>query len=231
MTPLRHDDAAVLEAISAAADAGQKCPSNYDLCDLIGANSTSRVVDIMARLQKRGLIRVERFSYARRVTIVATGKATVHNGSTAPHWRDAGARPVKQRVAPPSLRPAPPILTPRAADMFIQLADHLGGAVATNKQAETEKHTRALTLREVVEREVAEAAERRSHAYSNGCMFDPFPVAHPTPVLAAPALTADDSRPIADSREPCPRCQTRGDLGCAHQRPFIANQHHGVGND
>lgn len=38
-------------------------------------------------------------------------------------------------------------------------------------------------------------------------------------ILSAPAQMNDD-RPFALSRDPCPRCATRGDLGCAHQRPF-----------
>lgn len=38
-------------------------------------------------------------------------------------------------------------------------------------------------------------------------------------VIAVPAPLADDPRPIAWSREPCPRCAVRGDVGCAHQRP------------
>tara|TARA_B100000678_G_scaffold260890_1_gene242042 strand:- start:6722 stop:6964 length:243 start_codon:yes stop_codon:yes gene_type:complete len=38
--------------------------------------------------------------------------------------------------------------------------------------------------------------------------------------LSMPSTGPDDSRPIALSREPCPRCSTRGDLGCPHQQPF-----------
>ena len=45
----------------------------------------------------------------------------------------------------------------------------------------------------------------------------------PAPRLAMPSTGPDDPRPIALSREPCPRCSTRGDLGCPHQQPFAAN--------
>lgn len=41
-----------------------------------------------------------------------------------------------------------------------------------------------------------------------------------SPRLAMPATGPDDPRPVALSREPCSRCQTRGDLGCPHQQPF-----------
>ncbi len=40
----------------------------------------------------------------------------------------------------------------------------------------------------------------------------------PTPVLALPEQP-DDDRPVAVDRRPCPKCQTRGDLGCRHFRP------------
>ena len=40
------------------------------------------------------------------------------------------------------------------------------------------------------------------------------------PRLSMPSTGPDDRRPVALSREPCPRCSTRGDLGCAHQQPF-----------
>lgn len=35
----------------------------------------------------------------------------------------------------------------------------------------------------------------------------------------APGALQSRPRPVAFSREPCPRCGTRGDIGCAHQGP------------
>lgn len=61
-------------------------------------------------------------------------------------------------------------------------------------------------------------AEARRLAISN-----PIPIGRPTPTLARPAMDYD-RRPIAADRGPCPRCATRGDLGCAHQRPYEAPQ-------
>jgi hypothetical protein len=43
---------------------------------------------------------------------------------------------------------------------------------------------------------------------------------HPRPSPLVRTVTLDPDRPIADSRESCARCGVRGDLGCAHQRPF-----------
>ena len=42
----------------------------------------------------------------------------------------------------------------------------------------------------------------------------------------APSKGTVDRRPIALSLDPCPRCGTRGDLGCAHQQPFPFAQEH-----
>lgn len=47
----------------------------------------------------------------------------------------------------------------------------------------------------------------------------PLPIARPTPVLTVAPPTSADHRPPAPSREPCPRCATRGDLGCKHFAP------------
>lgn len=80
----------------------------------------------------------------------------------------------------------------------------------------------AATLADAIAREAVEAGDRRARAWSRDSMSDPLPVRHPTPVLSVPAQGPQDCRPIAVNREPCPRCETRGDLGCAHQRPFVA---------
>lgn len=58
---------------------------------------------------------------------------------------------------------------------------------------------------------------RRSEAAS-GSSLTFLPVRRPCPVATVPSRTAD-SRPQASGREPCPRCATRGDLGCAHFAP------------
>jgi hypothetical protein len=43
----------------------------------------------------------------------------------------------------------------------------------------------------------------------------------PTPVLQYQP-EALDVRPVACGRDPCRRCNIRGDIGCAHQRPCEA---------
>lgn len=111
--------------------------------------------------------------------------------------RHGNNAPRKPHHAPLSLRQAPAILTPRATDVVMLV----------------------LSALDDVRREAEEAAERRAIARMLTTAH-PIPINRPMPVLAAPVLSDHDLRPFATNREPCRRCQTRGDLGCAHQRPF-----------
>ena len=65
-------------------------------------------------------------------------------------------------------------------------------------------------------------AEARRHAerhwIANSLSSRPLEINRPQPVMRhEPA--GNDNRPTAADRSPCPRCNTRGDIGCAHQRP------------
>lgn len=77
-----------------------------------------------------------------------------------------------------------------------------------------------LTVAEQIVEEVRVAGERRAAARSIQTVspHTVIELARPAPPIAA--TTPTDRRPFALSREPCPRCAVRGDLGCAHQRPF-----------
>jgi hypothetical protein len=67
--------------------------------------------------------------------------------------------------------------------------------------------------------ESAAAERRRNAALSTGTVVSALDHLGPQPV-ARFVPTASDRRRFAVSREPCPRCNTRGDLGCRHQRPY-----------
>jgi hypothetical protein len=92
----RMAEAKVMEALVEAASSGLMAPTNEALQDMLGCQSTSTPVSIVQSLEKRGLVRVERYQRARRITIVATGRATSVS-NTAPHWR---ARPKSIPVLP-----------------------------------------------------------------------------------------------------------------------------------
>ena len=52
--------------------------------------------------------------------------------------------------------------------------------------------------------------------------LNPLPIDRACPELATPSTGAHDPRPQAHGRDPCPKCEIRGDLGCAHFAPCEA---------
>jgi DNA-binding MarR family transcriptional regulator len=81
VTTLRRSEQIILDALAHAAEHNQPCPINMDLEFLIGADSTSTASWIIARLEEKGLIKVERFQRFRVVEIVKTGKRTARSPS------------------------------------------------------------------------------------------------------------------------------------------------------
>lgn len=71
-----EQDRIALAMLIKAADVGGECPSNYVLAYACGVSAANSASVIVARLEQRGLITVQRGSRQRKVTIVATGKST-----------------------------------------------------------------------------------------------------------------------------------------------------------
>lgn len=92
---------------------GELCPTADELSELLCTNSVGATVFVMQRLERRGLIKVERFQKGRIVTICATGEKTARPKCTTPHWRD------RPRDVP---APAPLILRERRPDMAADIA-------------------------------------------------------------------------------------------------------------
>ncbi|HEX8382430.1 MAG TPA: hypothetical protein VF592_03545 [Sphingomonas sp.] len=88
--------APALAAITAAADAGRRCPTNRELADLIGGETGALGQQAVHALERAGLIKVDRFAQARRVTILATGQATFVKAGQWPNVR-VGLRYTKPR--------------------------------------------------------------------------------------------------------------------------------------
>jgi len=82
----------VLARLEKAAANNLPCPSNNELAELLDAASVSTPVNVLARLQQKGTIQIERFATSRIVTICATGKSTYGDRSKAAHWRVTGAK-------------------------------------------------------------------------------------------------------------------------------------------
>jgi hypothetical protein len=85
-------DIVVLQALMAAADEAKPCPTADDILWILGHAgfeyiSVASTVNILQRLEARGLIEVERWQRSRRVKIVATGQYTADPENKTPHWR------------------------------------------------------------------------------------------------------------------------------------------------
>ncbi|MBB3910859.1 helix-turn-helix domain-containing protein [Sphingomonas desiccabilis] len=74
--------AKVLAAITKAAEAGEQCPTNQALTELIGAKTESGGASAIARLRRLGRITIQRDGAGRVVTVVATGKSTASRAVT-----------------------------------------------------------------------------------------------------------------------------------------------------
>lgn len=103
-------EAMVYRELSRAADENRTCPTVTDLCVLLDCSPGGTTAGIIKRLERRGLIKVDRYQRERRVTIVATGKSTAEVRTPAPHWR---TRP--RPASMPSV--APTYLTAKRASM------------------------------------------------------------------------------------------------------------------
>lgn len=66
----------LLQALQLAAANEMPCPTNYEIATLVGYASIGSASMLLTDLERRGLIKVERFSTSRRVTIVASGAST-----------------------------------------------------------------------------------------------------------------------------------------------------------
>lgn len=77
--------------LKSCAESNQKCPTNGEFCELLGMDSVGATSGVLSRLEKRGLISIERGQCCRVVTITETGQKTAGTVPT-PHWRFNGDR-------------------------------------------------------------------------------------------------------------------------------------------
>jgi len=84
-------DALVYWAYFLAAEFGRPAPTCEQLSAMMdvgdGGPAITTTVLITQRLEKRGLIQVDRYQRARVVHIVSTGKSTAEPTCKTPHWR------------------------------------------------------------------------------------------------------------------------------------------------
>lgn len=86
---LADNDAMILALLEWAARTGAPCPSNNQMAAQLRWPAANTVSKMVTRLERQGIITVERFNSARVVTIVSTGQHTARPACTKPHWRHA----------------------------------------------------------------------------------------------------------------------------------------------
>lgn len=77
----------------------------------------------------------------------------------------------------------------------------------------------ARILREEGKRAGRRYRRRRIAMSSSGTVTNPLPIDRACPVMVEAPPPSADRRPQARDKSPCPRCLTRGDLGCKHFAP------------
>ncbi len=142
-------EAVVLQALTRAANRHEPCPTNSRLAELLGARSSGAPNSTLQRLEKRGLIKVDRYSSSRQVTIVATGRRTRAPASAAKHWRDRPEHAAKLATIS-NLGPKMAELIREAAEQqgvsIVDLVVSVGASATTAGNLSRAKAPRPLTI-------------------------------------------------------------------------------------
>lgn len=91
----RQKETVMFAVLTRAAALGEACPTCEYFAGLFGEEEggvVSTTVLVMQRLERQGLIHVERFQRSRVVTILATGQRTAEPKNKTPHWRHIRAQ-------------------------------------------------------------------------------------------------------------------------------------------
>jgi hypothetical protein len=94
----------IYDALVRAARAGQACPSNSDLCRLIGATSVSTPAHSIARMEKAGKLRVTHEGNGREIHIVELNVTIISktwSNTTTRERETAQFERTMARIAPP----------------------------------------------------------------------------------------------------------------------------------
>jgi hypothetical protein len=99
----------MMKWLERCAEAEDPCPKNAEIAAEFDFESVSSSVSLLAGLQRDGLIVIERFQNARRVTIVSSGLKTSLPHTVQPHWRDLPQHAVPRE---PEMEKGAPYLAP-----------------------------------------------------------------------------------------------------------------------
>lgn len=78
----------IYRAIVRSANMAHPCPSSWVLALICGYDSGHGTVEPIKKLERMGMIQVERYQRGRRVKVCSSGKWTRACPNTTPHWRE-----------------------------------------------------------------------------------------------------------------------------------------------
>lgn len=232
---------AILSCMEGAAERGEICPTNDALATLIGAASIATASRHVKELEQRGLIRVERGSRSRVVTIVATGKSTADAAGASGSRAEPDPGPTGAELADAIRRRAHELgiavtifarpLSPHPQTWLSQLErarrpqPHtlariealLAGNPVSAPPANNFQANAGVDRREALQRAATDEASR---AVDRRVQAARLTTRHPLEQALA-GTSADDPGeaplPPVTTRDPCPRCGVRADIGCSHR--------------
>ncbi|WP_157215943.1 helix-turn-helix domain-containing protein [Flavisphingomonas formosensis] len=145
LASLSPRERAVYDLVAAAADRGEPAPTNRAIMTLLRGATPSIGPRTLARLERKGAIRVEAFSCGRIITIMRTGRSTRAPESRQPHWRQLKA--AAARIAAPQAIGAPPrpVLDGAAPAPSFGIVRDDYGALAEEIQREAFRRDQALS--------------------------------------------------------------------------------------
>jgi hypothetical protein len=104
-------DDLILKALSDAASAGERCPTNAEMAVTVGTRNQNQITCALQRLEAAGAIIITRRSSFRDITIARTGKATVSRKRTPSS--NVGKRITVKTLPPRPARDACPLCNVR----------------------------------------------------------------------------------------------------------------------
>lgn len=191
------DDGLRLYALlTSAAEAGQACPTNVALMDLLGVHCVERVRDLLRGLISSGLIDIETETRCRRVTILASGRRT--------GWTKPG---VRTTLGAASVNDWTPDLDARLLAMAAEGLGHTTIAQRLNRTPSSVRH-RLMRLRKGGGVTTPQSAPELPPALPQARRTPARPRTRP---VRADIVTTDQNRPQAERDQIAAFLAQRGD--------------------
>ncbi|MDQ0250932.1 DNA-binding MarR family transcriptional regulator [Sphingomonas kyeonggiensis] len=194
----------VYRLLEEAANDGRPCPTNAAIAQTF-EGSASDATYILRGIEQKGLIRVDRFNRARRVTIVATGRATEEIKGVPNKAPETTGADLVRRLRRIACEKGVPLHT-----LCAPLTGQPSSFVAQLERAQRPSRSTLERVTALLEgRQVPARPQREKPTIE---------------VTRGPVLTIAQEATMRVDRDPCPRCGVRRDIGCDHTTRAISSR-------